>query len=76
MSAAWFITLSLVWTGGLAGLAQLLTKNAGLRGGEFFEALTWDLDRFADGQAMPDDISSVVLDYRGRAPDKKSAKKT
>ncbi|MBL6427977.1 MAG: SpoIIE family protein phosphatase [Maritimibacter sp.] len=58
------------------GLAQLLTKNAGLRGGEFFEALTWDLDRFADGQAMPDDISSVVLDYRGRAPDKKSAKKT
>jgi sigma-B regulation protein RsbU (phosphoserine phosphatase) len=58
------------------GLAQLLTKNAGLRGGEFFEALTWDLDRFADGQAMPDDISSVVLDYRGSAPDKKSAKKT
>lgn len=58
------------------GLAQLLTKNAGLRGGEFFEALTWDLDRFADGQAMPDDISSVVLDYLGRAPDKKSAKKT
>ncbi len=58
------------------GLAQLLTKNASLRGGEFFEALTWDLDRFADGQAMPDDISSVVLDYRGSAPDKKSAKKT
>lgn len=48
------------------GFAALLSKNAGLRGQEFFEALTWDLDYFTDGPTMPDDISSVVFDYRGR----------
>ena len=50
------------------GFAALLSKNAGLRGQEFFEALTWDLDYFTDGPTMPDDISSVVFDYRGWAP--------
>jgi sigma-B regulation protein RsbU (phosphoserine phosphatase) len=52
------------------GFAALLTKNAQLRGQEFFEALTWDLDYFADGPDMPDDISSVVFDYLGNAPDR------
>ena len=38
MSAAWFIALSLVWTGGLAGLAQLLTgQGAGAR----YAQLVW-----------------------------------
>ncbi|MEC7761095.1 MAG: fused response regulator/phosphatase [Pseudomonadota bacterium] len=52
------------------GFAALLTKNAGLRGQDFFEALTWDLDYFTDGPDMPDDISSVVFDYCGSAPDR------
>lgn len=38
MSAAWFITLSLVWTGGLAGLARLLTGQAA---GARYAQLVW-----------------------------------
>ena len=38
MSAVWFISLSLVWTGGLAGLARLLTgQDAGAR----YAQLVW-----------------------------------
>ncbi|MGR3364134.1 MAG: PP2C family protein-serine/threonine phosphatase [Maritimibacter harenae] len=47
------------------GFARLLSRNAGLGAETLAEAIAWDLDRHAGGQAPHDDISCVILDYRG-----------
>ncbi|WP_292019457.1 fused response regulator/phosphatase [Maritimibacter sp. UBA3975] len=51
------------------GFGTFLAKNADLPAPEFFEALTWDLDCFLEGSDLQDDLSCVLLDYRGpKAP--------
>jgi sigma-B regulation protein RsbU (phosphoserine phosphatase) len=50
---------------GEAGLAQFLRRNAGLRGPEMLEALSWELDRFSGLQDLPDDVSCVMLEFSG-----------
>ncbi len=50
-----------------AGLQQLLTQSQALSGEQFFEALIWDVYRFAGGTTPDDDISGVVLDYHPEA---------
>lgn len=46
------------------GLAELLRQNRGLHGSEFFEALMWDICRFAGGTALDDDVSGIMLEFR------------
>ena len=45
------------------GLEELLKQSKALRGEEFFEALIWDVYRFAGGTTLDDDVSGAVLDY-------------
>ena len=45
------------------GLAQILHRNAGLRGSAFFETLILDLTNFAGDKDFPDDVSGVLLEY-------------
>lgn len=52
------------------GFARLLTANAGLGDAAFFEALTWDLDRFTEGQGPRDDLSCAIVTYRGAPEDR------
>jgi phosphoserine phosphatase RsbU/P len=47
------------------GLAALLTRHAALTGPDFLTALDRDLSSFAGTEALPDDASAVVIDYRG-----------
>ena len=49
------------------GLARLLDTNRGLRGPALLEALVWDLTRFFGSEDLPDDVSAVLLEYRGPA---------
>ncbi len=49
------------------GFAKLLMKNAHLPPTAFFEALTWDMDDFAGGRDLPDDLSCALIDFRGTA---------
>jgi len=46
------------------GLADLASRSRDLRGSEFFEALMWDVYRFAGGTVLDDDVSGVMLEYR------------
>lgn len=46
------------------GLTALLAKSKALGGTEFFEALMWDVYRFAGGTALDDDVSGLLLDFR------------
>lgn len=48
-----------------AGLAGLLGRNRGVSGPALLEALVWDLASFHGGEAFPDDVSAVLLEYRG-----------
>lgn len=50
---------------GPEGLAGYVRKNAALRGATFLEALLWDVQAFAGERELADDISGVLLDYRG-----------
>ncbi|MEL7027079.1 MAG: SpoIIE family protein phosphatase [Pseudomonadota bacterium] len=51
------------------GLAELLSQSRALKGEEFFEALVWDVYRFAGGTALEDDVSGVAFDYIPEARD-------
>ncbi|WP_370630895.1 PP2C family protein-serine/threonine phosphatase [Maritimibacter sp. DP1N21-5] len=51
-----------------SGFARMLARNAALLTEDLFEALIWDLDDFASGQALPDDLSCAVIDYRAAGP--------
>lgn len=50
---------------GTSGLAGLLRRNAPLPSADLLEALIWDLHAHAGGSDFPDDVSALVLDYRG-----------
>jgi sigma-B regulation protein RsbU (phosphoserine phosphatase) len=50
---------------GEAGLIGLLTQSAHLDSPALLEALVWDLSGFCGPAEFPDDISGVILDYRG-----------
>jgi len=50
---------------GEAGLERFVRRNAGLRGPELLEALSWELDRYSGLQDLPDDVSCVMLEYSG-----------
>lgn len=52
------------------GLAELLSQSQSLKGEEFFEALVWDVYRFAGGTALDDDVSGAMFDYLAEARDK------
>jgi len=47
------------------GVIDLLNRNAKINGPKFFETLMWDLDDYNNHQEFPDDISAVLLEYRG-----------
>lgn len=46
-------------------LARMLQRLAGLESPELIEALVWDLANFAGADHFADDVSGVLLDYRG-----------
>lgn len=46
------------------GLAKLAAQSSSLKGAEFFEALMWDVYRFAGGTVLDDDVSGVMVEYR------------
>lgn len=46
-------------------LARMLKRLAGLESPELIEALVWDLAGFAGTDHFADDVSCVLLDYRG-----------
>lgn len=50
---------------GEEGLEQIVRKLASVRSGAFMEALMWELTSFFEDQVFPDDISGVLLEYRG-----------
>ncbi|MBE3638243.1 PP2C family protein-serine/threonine phosphatase [Mangrovicoccus algicola] len=52
------------------GLANILSRNRGLAGPRLLEAMVWDLSQFYGAEDLPDDVSAVLLEYRGptRAP--------
>lgn len=50
---------------GEEGLELLARNLTGLDGATFFEEFMWHLNEFAGGQALPDDVSMVLLDYKG-----------
>lgn len=49
------------------GLEKLLVKYQALKGERFFEAMMWDLTEFKGDQDFDDDISGVLLEFKGRA---------
>lgn len=50
---------------GEEGLARMLIRLGDLDSGALLEALIWDLAGFAGTDRLPDDVSALVLDYRG-----------
>ncbi|TQV66684.1 fused response regulator/phosphatase [Aliiroseovarius halocynthiae] len=48
------------------GFGEILEKNSGLTNEMLFDAMVWDLDRFAGGQDFGDDLSCVMLTYKSR----------
>ena len=49
------------------GFERLIGRNADLRGGDFFEALVWDLDMYSGTRDFTDDLSCAVIEYKGGA---------
>lgn len=47
------------------GLARMLTRLVDLDSAALLEALVWDLARHAGTDRLPDDVSGLILDYRG-----------
>jgi hypothetical protein len=41
-------------------------RNRAVRGPDFLEALNWELDRYSGLKDLPDDVSSVMLEFFGR----------
>lgn len=50
---------------GEAGLIALVRRNHSLPGAQFLDALQWDLEAWADGCEIGDDISAILVEYRG-----------
>jgi sigma-B regulation protein RsbU (phosphoserine phosphatase) len=50
---------------GQEGVMRFAQKNFAMRGSGFLEALVWDVQGFTGDSDMDDDISGVLLDYRG-----------
>lgn len=50
---------------GAEGLEKILTNNIGLSSPDLLEALIWDLHSYADKGDFTDDVSGLILDYRG-----------
>ena len=53
---------------GSDGLIKMLAISAGLHSQDLLEALLWDLNAFAGGGVFPDDVSGLIFDYLGPAP--------
>ncbi len=47
------------------GLARMLARLRDLDSAALLEALVWDLADFAGNDRFPDDVSGIVIDYRG-----------
>jgi len=47
------------------GLSKMLRKSRGLRGEAFLEALVWDLQEHAGSKDFSDDVSAILMEYRG-----------
>lgn len=47
------------------GLISLVQRNHALGGAQFLDALQWDLETWADGCEIGDDISAILVEYRG-----------
>ncbi|WP_432448516.1 PP2C family protein-serine/threonine phosphatase [Aliiroseovarius marinus] len=47
------------------GFATLLTTNHNLTNEQFFEALVWGLDAFAGSSEFGDDLSCIMMSYKG-----------
>ena len=47
------------------GLSDILTRNAKLSGDAFFQALLWDLTKYAGDEDFADDISGALLEFKG-----------
>ncbi|MFT6450585.1 MAG: sigma-B regulation protein RsbU (phosphoserine phosphatase) [Halocynthiibacter sp.] len=45
------------------GLVDIMKTNQQLKGPDLFEALIWDLNKYAQDQDFPDDISAILLEY-------------
>ncbi len=50
---------------GEEGLSKMLMKCRDLRGEAFLEALVWDLQEHAGSQDFGDDVSAILMEYRG-----------
>jgi phosphoserine phosphatase RsbU/P len=44
---------------------EILRHNLRLDSTDLLEALIWDLNSFAGGRDLPDDISGLIFDYSG-----------
>jgi phosphoserine phosphatase RsbU/P len=50
---------------GETGLTDIVARLHGLRGTAFLDALQWEIEGFANGTEIVDDVSAVVVDYFG-----------
>jgi sigma-B regulation protein RsbU (phosphoserine phosphatase) len=50
---------------GHEGLAKMLKNNAALSSPDLLEALIWDLTNYSGANVFADDVSSILIDYRG-----------
>jgi sigma-B regulation protein RsbU (phosphoserine phosphatase) len=50
---------------GEEGLSRMLARLADLESPALLEALVWDLARHAGTDRLPDDVSGLILDFRG-----------
>lgn len=48
------------------GLISILQQNLRLDSQQLLEALIWDLNSFAGGRDLPDDVSGLIFDFHGR----------
>ena len=50
---------------GEEGLIDLMRRNHPLRGEAFLEALEWDLEHFVESGEFSDDVSALLIDWKG-----------
>jgi phosphoserine phosphatase RsbU/P len=53
---------------GESGLIALVQRNQALQGAQFLDALQWDIEAWAEGREIGDDISAILVEYRGPLP--------
>ncbi len=49
------------------GLTALMKRNAAVSGEAFLEAMMWDLQAFSGENDFTDDVSAILVEFRGRA---------